>query len=48
MEGNKELKRAEEILCTYVVFNIIKNLRQDACDILHKDPYLSLINRFNL
>lgn len=24
MEGNKELKRAEEILCTYVVFNIIK------------------------
>lgn len=24
MEGNKELERAKEILCTYVVFYIIK------------------------
>lgn len=49
MEGNKELERAKEILCTYVVFYIIKIYdKMHACDILHKDRYLSLINRFNL
>lgn len=49
MEGNKELERAKEILCTYVVFYIIKIYdKMHVIFYIHKDRYLSLINRFNL